>query len=137
MRLIVTEAPVYTSAMVAVAAIPAPAEQPRLKVDDLDDLQASIEQHGFFSSVLLEQQPDGSYRLIHGARRLQAARQAGLSQIPAQVYPAGKFSPAQVWLSQINENERRKNLNPIEKALAYKRLRSGGQPGQGDIAAVC
>ena len=118
-----SEAPVYTPTMVAVDAIQVPAEQPRLLLDDLDDLQASIEQHGFFSSVLLEQQPDSSYRLIHGARRLQAAQRAGLTEVPAQVYPAGRLSPAQVWLTQIDENERRKNLTPLEKALAYKRLR--------------
>ncbi len=112
--------PMVQPTMVALDRIQLPAMQPRQHIGDVSDLLGSMERSGITSSVLLEQQADGSYLLIQGARRLAAAKERGEQQLPALVYPAGRLTAAEVWLSQINENERRRNLSNMEKALAYQ-----------------
>jgi len=107
-------------AQVATSLIDSPTIQPRQLLGPLDDLIDSMMQSGFLSSLLVEQQPNGRYTLLHGARRLAAARQLGELELPALICPAGHLTAAQVWLSQINENERRRNLTNMEKALAYQ-----------------
>ncbi|MCK4625231.1 MAG: ParB/RepB/Spo0J family partition protein [Phycisphaerae bacterium] len=100
--------------------------QPRRKFDEqaLSELSASIRLHGLLQPVLVARTPEGEedecpYRLIAGERRLRAAGQAGLVEIPCIVRPAS--SREMLELSLI-ENIRRADLNPVERANAYRDL---------------
>ncbi len=93
--------------------------QPRHKVEDnLSELVASIKTNGLLQPVVVRRRGDG-YELVMGERRLRAARQAGLEQIPAVVREATDREMLELALV---ENLQRSNLNPIEEALAYRRL---------------
>ena len=93
--------------------------QPRQNVaDDLGELVASIKEKGILQPVLVRRRRDG-YELVSGERRFQAAKQAGLEQIPAVVRSVDDREMLELALV---ENLQRKNLNPVDEALAYKRL---------------
>lgn len=93
--------------------------QPRQNVaDDLGELVASIKEKGILQPVLVRRRRDG-YELVSGERRFQAAKQAGLEQIPAVVRSVDDREMLELALV---ENLQRKNLNPVDEAVAYKRL---------------
>jgi ParB family chromosome partitioning protein len=94
--------------------------QPRKRVDqaELEQLAASIREHGVIQPVLVTETLDG-YQLIAGERRIRAALLAGLDRVPAVVRQlAGR---AQLEVALV-ENVQREDLNPIEEALAYRQL---------------
>ena len=95
-------------------------EQPRKKFDEekLQQLTDSIKEHGIVQPVIVKK--EGSfYKLIAGERRWRAARMAGLKSIPAIVR---EFTDREVMEISLIENIQREDLNPIEEAIAYKRL---------------
>ncbi len=94
--------------------------QPRIAFDEdsLDELAESIKEKGVIQPILVRQKGD-VYELIVGERRLIAAKRAGLSVIPAIVRDVSDSESAELALV---ENLQRRDLNPIEEALAYKRL---------------
>ena len=101
--------------------------QPRLAMDAaaLEELAESIRQHGVLQPLLVSRNDndgDGgapTYQVIAGGRRLEAARLAGLTQVPVVV----KETTAREGLElALVENLQRKDLNPLEEALAYRRL---------------
>ncbi len=94
--------------------------QPRKDFDEdaLIALAHSIEQLGLIQPVTVRTGGNG-YELIAGERRLRAAQRAGLERIPAYVREVDADSMLQM---AIVENIQRENLNPIEEALAYRRL---------------
>lgn len=105
--------------------------QPRHKVEDnLSELVASIKANGLLQPVVVRRRGDG-YELVMGERRLRAARQAGLEQIPAVVREATDREMLELALV---ENLQRSNLNPIEEALAYRRLADEFKLGHEEIA---
>lgn len=94
--------------------------QPRSGFDEesMADLEASIREHGVLQPVLVRPMPDG-YELVAGERRWRAAAAAGMKTIPALVRhldDRGSLEAALV------ENLQRDNLNPLERAAAYRRL---------------
>lgn len=94
--------------------------QPRRVVDDaeLERLAASIREHGVIQPILVTETLDG-YQLVAGERRVRAARLAGLERIPAVVRQvAGRD---QLELALV-ENLQREDLNPMERAHAYRQL---------------
>jgi ParB family chromosome partitioning protein len=95
--------------------------QPRKHFDhgDLEDLVASVKEHGILQPIVVTQKPDGRYELIMGERRLRAAKIAGLDQVPALVRTATEQQKMEL---AIIENVQRADLNPIEEARAYLRL---------------
>jgi ParB family chromosome partitioning protein len=97
-------------------------EQPRRDFDpeSLAALAASIRLHGLLHPIVVEPDPDG-YRLVAGERRLRAARQAGVAQIPAILRPASESGRHALELA-LSENLLREDLNPLEEAAAYARL---------------
>lgn len=96
--------------------------QPRRQFDsdDLKELADSIREHGVLQPLMVAR-PEGSddYVLIAGERRLQAARQAGLSSVPVVVREA---TEEQLLVWALIENLQREDLNPIEAAEGYQQL---------------
>ena len=97
-------------------------EQPRRDFDpeSLAALAASIRVHGLLHPIVVEPAVDG-YRLVAGERRLRAARQAGVSLIPAVLRPASESGRHALEMA-LSENLLREDLNPLEEAAAYARL---------------
>ncbi|WP_339734167.1 ParB/RepB/Spo0J family partition protein [uncultured Gimesia sp.] len=92
--------------------------QPRQEfaADSLKELEGSIRQHGVLQPLLVRPF-DGAYQLIAGERRLKAARDAGLKTVPCRVM---NLEERQVCEVAIEENLKRKDLNVLEKAQAFK-----------------
>jgi len=94
--------------------------QPRLDFDEeeLAELTESIRQHGLIQPITVRQVGE-RYQIISGERRWRAAKAAGLTTIPAYVRAADN---TQLLTFALVENVQRRDLNPIELALAYKRM---------------
>jgi ParB family transcriptional regulator, chromosome partitioning protein len=94
--------------------------QPRQVFDheDLEELIESIKVHGIIQPLIVTKARDG-YELIAGERRLRSAKVLGLATVPGIIREAGEQEKLELALI---ENVQRKNLNPIEKAVAYERL---------------
>jgi ParB family chromosome partitioning protein len=84
----------------------------------LDELSASIKSSGVIQPVIVRRQGEG-YQLVAGERRWRAARQAGLSRIPAIVR---EVTDAESLELALVENLLREDLNPMEEAEAYDKL---------------
>lgn len=94
--------------------------QPRVHFDDakLEELAQSIRANGVVQPILLR--PKGArFELIAGERRWRAAQRAGLTRIPAVLR---NVSDDKILELALIENIQREDLNPIEEALAYKKL---------------
>ena len=107
--------------------------QPRKTFDEtaLKELATSIKTHGIIQPIVLNRAEDGKYMIIAGERRWRAAKMAGLEQVPAFVR---NYTPKQIKEISIIENLQREDLNPIEEALAYKRLLSEFNLKQDEVA---
>lgn len=95
--------------------------QPRglITPESLADLVESIREHGILEPLVVAKTPAG-YQIIAGERRWRAAKIVGLKTVPAivkETTPQGMLEMALV------ENVQREDLNPIERALAFKRLK--------------
>ncbi len=95
--------------------------QPRGNIDNssLADLVNSIKEHGILEPLIVAQTPAG-YQIIAGERRWRAARILKLHSVPAIIK---KTTPQQMLEMAIVENVQRKNLNPIERAKSFLRLK--------------
>ncbi|MBO4666286.1 MAG: ParB/RepB/Spo0J family partition protein [Paludibacteraceae bacterium] len=95
--------------------------QPRHSFDEeaMNELSDSIREHGVISPITLRKNDDGTYMIIAGERRFRAAKQAGLTTIPAYIRTA-KDEQVMEWA--LIENIQREDLDAIEIALAYQRL---------------
>lgn len=95
-------------------------EQPRKNFDkeELEKLSDSIKTHGVISPILVQDRKT-YYEIIAGERRWRAARMAGLKEVPVIIRDYTDQERAEIALI---ENIQRKDLNPIEEALAYKKL---------------
>ena len=95
--------------------------QPRhaMSADKLEELAASIREHGLLQPLLVTKTGKNKYSLIAGERRWRASRLAGLETVPVVVKEATSGEMLQMALV---ENIQRADLNPLEAALAYKSL---------------
>ena len=95
-------------------------EQPRRKFEEdaLLELADSIKQFGVLQPLLVQKKGD-YFEIIAGERRWRAAKLAGLKEVPVIVR---EYTEKEVVEIALIENIQRENLNPIEEALAYKRL---------------
>lgn len=107
-------------------------EQPRKNFDEdaLIELSESIKQHGVLQPILV-QDKNGYYEIIAGERRWRAAKLAGLKEVPVVIK---KFSDQEIVEISLIENIQRENLNPIEEAIAYKRLLNEFNLKQDEVA---
>ena len=96
------------------------ADQPRKEFDEdaLTELSESIRQFGVLQPLLV-QKKGKYYEIIAGERRWRAAKMAGLKKVPVVIK---EFTPQEIVEISLIENIPREDLNPIEEALAYRRL---------------
>ena len=107
--------------------------QPRIvfEQDGISELADSIREHGVLSPLLVRSAGDGYYQIIAGERRWRAAREAGLTEVPARIVIADdqrSFELAMV------ENLQRTDLSPIEEARGYRALMEEFNLTQEDVA---
>ncbi len=109
--------------------------QPRQSFDEqkITELSQSIAKHGILSPILVRETGAGGFELIAGERRLRAAKQAGLQTAPCMVDSAEDQLSLELALI---ENLQREDLNPIEEARGYDRLKREFSLTQDKIAEV-
>ncbi|MDR2501764.1 MAG: ParB/RepB/Spo0J family partition protein [Oscillospiraceae bacterium] len=108
-------------------------DQPRVlfEKEPLEELAASIREHGVLSPITVRPIGGGYYQIIAGERRWRAARMAGLLEAPARVIDVDDRAAMEL---SLVENLQRENLNPIEEAAGYKALGEEFGLTQEDIA---
>src|SRR5687767_8914980 len=111
--------------------------QPRVAADDasLDELTQSIVAHGVIQPIVVRRTGD-RFQIIAGERRWRAARRAGLLRVPVVVRDVAPGREQSLLEMALVENIQRENLNPIDEALAYRRLADDFQLKQEDIATA-
>lgn len=97
-------------------------EQPRKNFDDekIAELAQSIKEHGIIQPIILNKK-DEYYVIVAGERRWRAAKLLGLKEVPSVVMD---LTDKDILEISLIENIQRQDLNPIEEALAYKKLLS-------------
>jgi len=97
--------------------------QPRGQFDDggLDDLARSIQANGIIQPIVVRKTGD-TFQIIAGERRWRAAQKAGLHRVPVVVRDVAPGQERSLLEMALIENIQRENLNPIDEALAYRRL---------------
>jgi len=95
--------------------------QPRKNFDEQKILQLSqsIQEHGIIQPLILNKTGDDVYSIVAGERRWRAAKLANIKEVPAIIM---NLSDKEILEISLIENIQRQDLNPIEEALAYKRL---------------
>ena len=111
--------------------------QPRLHVDDarLRELAESIKANGIIQPIVVRRDGD-RFQIIAGERRWRAAMLAGLTRVPVVVRDVAPDGERSLLEMALIENIQREDLNPIDEALAYRRLADEFQLKQDDIAAA-
>ncbi len=107
-------------------------EQPRKNFDEdaLLELSESIKQFGILQPLLVQDKKD-YYEIIAGERRWRAAKLAGLKEVPIIIK---NLTDQEIVEISLIENIQRENLNPIEEAMAYKRLLNEFHLKQDEVA---
>ncbi len=86
--------------------------------EDMGNLIESIRQQGIISPLIVRAiESTDEYEVISGHRRLHAAVKAGLSEVPALIYPLDR---SEAMIAVVDSNLHRERLLPSEKAFAYK-----------------
>ena len=116
----VVEEPKKSEMLVKISKVEPNRTQPRKQFDEdaLLELSESIKQFGILQPLLVSDKGD-YYEIIAGERRWRAAKLAGLEEVPVIIK---EFNDQQVVEISLIENIQREDLNPIEEAMAYKRL---------------
>jgi len=106
--------------------------QPRKNFDDesLIELSESIKQHGLIQPILVVNRGT-FYEIVAGERRWRASKLAGLKEVPVIIRD---FTEQQIVEIALIENLQREDLNPIEEAMAYKKLMTDFKLKQEEVA---
>lgn len=107
-------------------------KQPRKNFDEdaLLELSESIKQFGVIQPLIVQDRKT-YYEIVAGERRWRAAKMAGLKEIPVIIK---NFSEQEIMEISLIENIQREDLNPIEEALAYKKLLTEFNLKQDEVA---
>ena len=94
--------------------------QPRLEIDsqELEELSSSIKEKGVIQPIMVRK-VGLEFEIVAGYRRFQAAKSLGINELPAVIK---ELNDQDAFVFALVENLQRKNLNPIEEAMAFKRL---------------
>lgn len=111
-----------TNLLIPLNKIKSNSDQPRKNFDSdkIVELAESIKHHGIIQPLILKKVAD-EYIIVAGERRWRAAKSLGLKEVPAIIMD---LSDKQVLEISLIENIQRQDLNPIEEAMAYKKLLS-------------
>jgi len=114
-------APSEAPGTIDIAAIRPNPYQPRADFDEreLQSLADSLKKQGLLQPIVVRSVPGGCYQLVAGERRWRASKLAGLSRIPALVREVDDKKMLELALV---ENIQRRDLNPMEKARAFRQL---------------
>jgi len=95
--------------------------QPRTQMDDtrIEELSRSIRSHGVIQPIVVRRTGESGYEIVAGERRWRASQRAGLLKVPVVVRD---IPDDQLLAAALIENIQREDLNPIEEAVAYRRL---------------
>jgi len=112
---------VSTERTVPLAKLTANPDQPRRTLEQaaLDELAASIKEHGVIQPIIVVPK-DGGYQIVAGERRFRASQIAGIEEIPVIIRSMSDQNQLEV---SLIENIQRRDLNSIETAVAYAKLR--------------
>ena len=118
--------------MVPISKVEPNKEQPRKNFDEdaLLELSESIKQFGLLQPILVQDR-DTYYEIIAGERRWRAAKLAGLKKVPVIIK---HLTDQEIVEISLIENIQREDLNPIEEAIAYKRLLNEFNLKQDEVA---
>ena len=107
--------------LISINKIKSDEEQPRKLFDSekIAELAESIKTHGIIQPLILRKYMEDQYIIVAGERRWRAAKMAGLKEIPAVIM---ELSDRDILEISLIENIQRQDLNPIEEALAYRKL---------------
>ena len=107
--------------LISINKIKSDEEQPRKLFDSekIAELAESIKTHGIIQPLILRKYMEDQYIIVAGERRWRAAKMAGLKEIPAIIM---ELSDRDILEISLIENIQRQDLNPIEEALAYRKL---------------
>lgn len=96
-------------------------EQPRKLFDSekIAELAESIKTHGIIQPLILRKHMEDQYIIVAGERRWRAAKMAGLNEVPAVIM---ELTDRDILEVSLIENIQRQDLNPIEEAIAYRKL---------------
>ena len=121
-----------TETIVKITQIEPNRDQPRKEFEKeaLEERSESIKQHGLIQPILVQDRKD-HYEIIAGERRWRAARLAGLKEVPVIIR---NYSEQEIVEISLIENLQRKDLNPIEEAMAYKKLMTDFDLKQEEVA---
>ena len=108
-------------------------DQPRREFDEgaIEALAASIKEHGVLQPIVVTRE-DGKYKIVAGERRWRASKLAGLDKIPAIIRTLDSQNRLEL---SIIENAQREDLNAIELATAYAKLKTQFNLSTEEIAA--
>jgi ParB family transcriptional regulator, chromosome partitioning protein len=111
--------------------------QPRAHMDDarLEELARSIKANGVIQPIVVRKLGD-TFQIIAGERRWRAAMKAGLARVPVVVRDIATGQERSLLEMALIENIQREDLNPIEEAIAYRRLADEFHLKQEDIASA-
>ncbi|HEV8119180.1 MAG TPA: ParB/RepB/Spo0J family partition protein [Thermoanaerobaculia bacterium] len=98
----------------------------------LEELASSIREHGILQPIVVISRGDGKFEIVAGERRWRAAAHAGLAKVPVVVRE--KRSDKEMLELALVENLQREDLNPLEAAAGYARLREEFHLTQEDVA---
>ena len=92
--------------------------QPRknFEQESIGELAASIKEHGIIQPIVVREL-EGSYQIVAGERRWQAAQKAGLTKLPCRIIDVIDQTACEL---ALEENLKRKDLNDLEKAQAFR-----------------
>ena len=106
-------------------------DQPRKHIGDVEDLKASIREHGIIQPIVISPYGEEMFRIIAGERRFSAAKALGLKTVPTIIRTVEEHRRLEI---QLIENIHRQELSPVEEAGAYRRLMEEFQLSQRQLA---
>lgn len=111
-----------TLLLLSISVIQPNPNQPRTYMDEdsLNDLSNSIAEHGVLQPIIVHPAQEGIYLIIAGERRWRASKMAGLKELPVIVKD---LEPGRSFEVALIENVQRENLNPVEEAMAFQKLK--------------
>ena len=107
--------------LISINKIKSDEEQPRKLFDSekIAELAESIKTHGIIQPLILRKHMEDQYIIVAGERRWRAAKMAGLKEVPSVIM---ELTDRDILEVSLIENIQRQDLNPIEEAIAYRKL---------------